>query len=304
MKIRLEQTKMEPFKAYYTETLLDPTKSFSTLQQHSLQARKSFPNVPELSSAEKKALLLAPLLYRFPQEMEIPSSIQQHARNVLLAVVSSSPPHGDIKSLPSVCTFLEAFTTYLEKDRVALRESLLANLYTLSRFEGTEKETEKLWKHVVQMGWEADYETYEKQQKERALERLSETMDRAFWDMFREMLVRNDTSLLENTFQEIQSLLQDISKRGQDHVQDLFSSVSWKEWTLPQILDWFSRVLHYLQECDAPVMDPVYTQALEDLRILETIPDLVSKGMETLYALVIPLRAKMAVVRDTLGVAV
>jgi hypothetical protein len=51
-------------------------------------------------------------------------------------------------------------------------------------------------------------------------------------------------------------------------------------------------------------MDPVYTQALEDLRILETIPDLVSKGMETLYALVIPLRAKMAVVRDALGVAV
>ena len=298
---------VERLKSYYTEMLVGPPH-FGAARRRSLEFRRFPLDLPAFNAVEKKSLMLAPLLYRYPQDMgDIPETLRQHARDALFAVVSCRPPysHDALFSIDAVREFLDAFAAYREKDATDLRSSLFGNLYALSQYAQDSHAIETLRGHVRRMGWEAEYDAFEKEQKERSIRRVHETMDRAFWDVFRESIQQHELSLLKRTLEEVHTLLRDIphprlSDRGAAYLEDLFSSTSWEHWTLSQVQNWFSRVLTYLQECDAPSMDAVYRQAMEDLIAGDTVADVVSKGMETLYAVLVPLRAKIAVVREAL----
>jgi len=297
---------VERLKSYYTE-MLHASACFETARRHSVEFRHVPLDLPALNVVEKKSLLLAPLLYRFPHDMgDIPESLQEHARNALLAVLSCRPPyHDNFLSLDAVREFLDAFAAYREKDATDLQSNLFTNLYALSQYGQDSSVIVTLRGHVRRMGWKDKYDAFEKEQKERSIQRVYETMDRAFWDLFRERIQQHDFDLLERTIEEMHRLLRDLphprlSDRGIAYLEDLFSSPSWRDWTLSQVHEWFFRLFTYVQECDAPSMDAVYREALQDLMTRDTVVDVVSKGMETLYAVLIPLCAKIAVVREAL----
>jgi hypothetical protein len=291
---------METLRKYYTD-LLSGTPSFSWAKKEAMAFRRQNASVclQGLSLGETRSVLLAPLLYRFPEEMETPDTVRATARSLVLAVLTSSH---DVDQ--KIREFLQVFDDFRENEARELRQSLFTNRYELSRVVDAEPSVaptlEKVESYIKTLGWESEYNAFEQTKNEQAIDRLTSTMDRAFWDLFRESLVKNDFGMLTSTLEEIHALVREIhhpslSDRGTPYVDDLFSfSQSWSEIPVGAIQSWFVSVLKYLEECDAPAMESVYKNAVNDvLASTEDRADVVVHGLESVYALVLPLRAKI-----------
>ena len=289
---------VDRLKTYYTEILTLPL-CFSTAKKKAMAFRQT--RLDLLDKKQEKALFLAPLLYRFPQEMDIPNELQTCAKSLLLKVLSTPlvllQQQGFLE-YPETKNFLECFRQYSENDAKRLQQNLFQHLHQLSMLEGTETTVANLQKKVGHMKWEKEYEQFQEEQRHQSLDRLVSTMDRAFWESFRESLSRGESDWLERTIEEVKRLCIEIphpslTERGVPYLTDLFSvSCSIHNFNL----SWFREVLVYLKECDAVAVEPVYNHAILELQGLEQegnpIP-LVAKGVETVYSLVLPLRAKL-----------
>jgi hypothetical protein len=250
-------------------------------------------------------VLLAPLLYRFPEEMKTPDTVRTTARSLVLAVLTSSH---DVDR--KIRDFFQVFDDFREKEARELRQSLFTNRYELSRVVEAEPSVaptlEKIQAYIKTLEWESEYSEFEQTKNEQAIDRLTSTMDRAFWDLFRESLVKNDFGMLTSSLEEIHGLVREIhhpnlSDKGTPYVDDLFSlSQSWSEIPVGTIQSWFISLFQYLEECDAPAMQPVYKKAVDDLvaSSTENRATIVVQGLESVYALLLPLRAKINVIMD------
>ena len=291
---------METLRKYYTD-LLSGTPSFSWAKKEAVAFRRqnSSTCLTGLSLGETRSLFVAPLLYRFPEEMETPETVRAIARSLVLAVLTSSH---DVDQ--KISEFLQVFDDFREKEGKELRESLFTNRYELSRVVNAEPAVaptlEKLESYIKTLGWESEYSAFEQSKNEQAIDRLSSTMDRAFWDLLRETLLENDFGMLTLTLEEIHGLVREIhhptlSDRGTPYVDDLFSfSQSWSDISVDAIQSWFVSLFQYLEECDAPAMKSTYKNAVDDVfSFTENRADVVVHGLESVYALLLPLRAKI-----------
>lgn len=296
---------MERLRKYYTD-LLSGTPTFSSAKKEAVTFRRQNASIclPGLSLGDTRSVLLAPLLYRFPEEMETQETVRVTARSLVLAVLTSSH---DVDQ--KIRDFLVVFHDFREKEANELRQSLFTNRYELSRVVKAEPSVaptlEKVESYIKTLGWESEYTVFEKTKKEEAMDRLSSTMDRAFWDLLRESLVKNDFGMLTLMLEEIHGLVREIhhpslSDRGTPYVDDLFSfSQSWSEIPVDGIQSWFVSLFQYLEECDAPAMQSAYKNAVDDvLASTEDRATIVIKGLESVYALVLPLRAKIHAILD------
>jgi hypothetical protein len=162
------------------------------------------------------------------------------------------------------------------------------------------------------LGWVSLYEAYEQEKKKQALDRLSLTMENAFWDAFRDSLYQQDYSLLEKTIVEVRDLIFEIphpflSNRGRTYLEDLFHGLegknAWSEITADRARGLFLALLGYLRECDSVAFEEAYNASMRDLETtaVKDVPELVSKGFQSVYALLIQLRAKMQMILDQNG---
>jgi hypothetical protein len=160
---------------------------------------------------------------------------------------------------------------------------------------------------VKELGWESLYEAYEKEKKKQSLDRLSFTMENAFWDAFRDSLYQQDYFLLEKTIVEVRDLMLQIphpflSNRGKDYLEDLFHGLedknAWSELTADRARGFFLALLSYLRESDSVAFEEVYNASMHDLETtaVKDVPELVSRGFESVYALLIQLRAKIQMI--------
>jgi len=296
---------METLRKYYTDLLSGPP-SFLWAKKEATTFRQQHLSMcfPGLSLGETRSLFVAPLLYRFPEEMETVQEVKDTARTLVLAVLTSNH---DVDQ--KIREFLQVFHDFREKEARELRKSLFTNRYELSRVVETEPSVaptlEKVVSYIKTLGWEAEYNAFEQTKNEQSLDRLTTTMDRAFWDILRESLVENDFGMLTSSLEEIHGLVREVhhptlSDRGTSYVDDLFSfSSSWSEIPMDAIKTWFISVLKYLEECDAPAMESAYKRATENvLSCTENRVDVVVDGLETVYALLLPLRAKIHAVLE------
>ena len=111
--------------------------------------------------------------------------------------------------------------------------------------------------------------------------------------------------MLTSSLDEIHGLVREIhhpslSDRGTPYVDDLFSfSQSWSDIPVDAIQSWFISLFQYLEECDAPAMESIYKNAIDDvLASTENRATIVVQGLESVYALLLPLRAKINVIMD------
>lgn len=284
---------MEILKRYYTDLLTGPV-SFADHQNKAITLRRSCPVLPGLTPRDVKTLLLAPLLFRYPKEVESTPEVRTAARALILSVLQEG------QSTDKIREFLSVFADFSEKDAQQLRQGLFHNRYELSRVVQAEPVVaptlEKIEKQIQRLGWEAEYLVFVENKKHEAMDRLVSTMDRAFWDVLRDRLAHKDFSMLHDTIVELSGLMREIhhpflSDRGEAYLEDLFSNTSmWTEGDSEKSKQWFGAVLQYLKECDAVAMEDVYDRALVDL---DVTTDLVVHGLETVYALLLPLRANI-----------
>jgi hypothetical protein len=295
--------------------MLSGPRCYKTAQKQSVEMRKQYASsslVGTLSPKEIKTLFLAPLLYHYPEEMMIPTTLRDKACLMMTAILGY---HGendqDISHLPTVNDYLKEFADFAEKDRKELQSTLFHNLWELSNLSVNDEDSivkcakEKLEKQIQELGWVSHYEVYRQEKKKEAVDRLWTTMDRAFWDAFQDSLRQQEFSLLEKTVIEVRDLMMEIphpslTDRGKPFLEDLFQGLEqnpWCEINEVHARNLFISLLQYLKECDSVAMEKVYESAKSDLVAWKDVAELVSKGFQSVYGLLVQLRAKIQVIR-------
>jgi hypothetical protein len=294
---------MEALRSYYTD-VLSGTHSYSLAQKKAILFRRHHAAslfLFSLSPPQIKTVLLAPLLYSFPDEMGTDTAVRQAARNLIFSVLT-----GDENTQEKMVEFLNLFEHFAQQDEKDLRHGLFTNRYELSRIESPETNVlfDKIKNWILTLGWESDYLEFEQERIVESTDRMLSTMDRAFWDLFRETLNSGDLSLLQSTVKEMNALVVEVhhpslSERGRPYVDELFSvsPESWKDMPWTAVCAWFGSILHYLRECDAVATEPVYESAIHHLTTWDgERVDGVVLGFQTVYDLLLPLRAKIQVI--------
>lgn len=282
---------MDVLRRYYTGLLSGPP-DFSWAQERAVAFRKTLPTIPGFLPRHVKALGMAPLLYKFPKDVESTDTVRKAAQVMMTSVLAKG-----VRVEKTMREFLDAFQHFAEKDAKELRESLFRNRYELSQIADTESLVDKLKEQITRLGWEPGYVAFSEKRRREALDRLVETMDRAFWDSFQQSLLNEEYDRLTKTLEEIHTLMLDIphpllSDRGREYLDELFSASWGADTSVPEIKVWFLSVLRYLRECDSVAMEPVYDTALAAFWEQERIEFVVS-ALQTVYALLIQLRAKI-----------
>jgi hypothetical protein len=309
---------MNILKQFYTRELANPPLTFDTAQQNAVRFRTENAGVvfQDLTLPQTRTLFLAPMLYRFGGEIGVPPVVCARARDFLLAVLSTTFPEeeGGVSPLEiGPCSaFLDAYAAFELEDRERFRDSLFLNLYQMSQldkdaFEGAAAGmTEKLYRYVRLFRWEAEYSAFCQQKQQESVERLWETMDRAFWDHFKDSLVRGDHALLRDTITEVRGLLLDIPHPTMHDPEAFLTDILDPEHLLTStdlgvhgvehVLD---HVFRYLRECDSEAMESAYDAAWTDLQSHKTdAPSFLTEGLKTAYAFVIQLKAKLWVLQQ------
>jgi len=307
---------MNILKQFYTRELSNPPLTFDTAQKNAMSFRKENTGVvfEGLTLPQTRTLFLAPMLYRFGGEMGVPPVVYARAREWLMAVLTTTfPEEGEIPfPLATARGFLDAYAAFQVEDRKRFRDSLFLNLYQMNQLDKDALEgaaagmTDKLYRYVRLFRWETEYSAFCQQKQQESVERLWETMDRAFWDHFKDSLVRGDHALLKETITEVRGLLLDIPhptmRDPETFLTDildpehLLTSTEFSVCGVENVLD---HVFRYLRECDSEAMETTYDAAWTTLQSHKTdAPSFLTEGLKTAYALLIQLKAKLWVLQQ------
>jgi hypothetical protein len=302
-------------KTYYTELMAEEkNKNFDSMKKKSIQFRKDHPELilGNLTKKQIKTLFLVPMVYRFYQEMDLPESLAGSAREVLLEFFSGE---GLVES-KAVREFLTRMEEYSDQDLKTLKKNLFTQLYELDCFklhldESTEdileieKTIRSLQIHVKMLGAEQDYNEFKLNKREQEIKRIIETMDRAFWDGFREDVAMGGTKkekILHKTILEIKNFLLELKhpslgEGGAPYIESILD-VEFLVGNVvpgPQLLNIFIALLIFLKECDSLEMEKVYQNAIVFLGEKSDPLDVLVDGIRILYDLILQLRLKISV---------
>lgn len=295
-------------KTFYTE-LMAQEKNFDSMKKKSIQFRKDHPELVlgNLTKKQIKTLFLVPMVYRFYKEMDIPQSLSVNARDVLLEFFNGE---GQADS-QAVRDFLIQMEEYSDQDIKTLKKNLFIQLYELECFKlhldepmddfmKIEKTIRSLQNHVKTLGAEQDYDEFKIKKREQEIKRIIDTMDRAFWDGFREDVATGGKELIQKTILEIKSFLLELkhpslADGGAPYIESILD-VEFLVGNIvpgPQLLNIFIELLTFLKECDSLEMEKVYHNAIEFLQQKSNPLDLLVEGIRLLYDLILQLRLKI-----------
>jgi len=302
-------------KTYYTEIMAEEkNQNFDSMKKKSIQFRKDHPELVlgNLTKKQIKTLFLVPMVYRFYQEMEIPESLAGTAREVLLEFFKGN---GRVES-HAVREFLTRMEEYSDQDLKTLKKNLFTQLYELECFQlhldettedlqGIEKTIRSLQIHVKTLSAEQDYNEFKIGKREQEIKRIIETMDRAFWDRFREEVALGGTKkekILYKTILEIKNFLLELkhpflNEGGAPYIESILD-VEFLVGNVvpgPQLLNIFIALLIFLKECDSLEMEKVYHNATTFLGEKSNPLELLVEGIRILYDLILQLRLKISV---------
>jgi len=211
-------------KSYYTTFLSDPSyKDASKAQKFCRDARVSLLKDPvpwtlRLSSpverdttlVESKILLLAPLLYRFPDEFGVVNPLlRQQCRDALYAVLTSTYAETE-----QVTVFIEAMHRHFHEDKREIALPLFTNYHDvlvaldmcpedpdLQRIKVT------LEQYIRSMNLENDVQEFLQGMQQEKESIVRQTFQKAYWDKMVEDLENKNFSLFLLCLDEIRDLL-------------------------------------------------------------------------------------------------
>lgn len=312
---------MNILKQFYTRELSGPPRTLDAAQKNAMSFRKENTGVvfQGLTLPQTRTLFLAPMLYRFGGEMGVPSVVGTRAREWIMAVLTTTFPDDEDGGEPPfpIATrakgFLDAYGAFEVEDRKRFRDSLFLNLYQMSQLDKDALEgaaagmTEKLYRYVRLFRWEAEYDAFCRQKQQESVERLWETMDRAFWDHFKDALTRGDHALLKETIHEVRGLLLDIPHPTMRDPEAFLTDIldpehllTSTECSLGAVENVLDHVWRYLRECDSEAMETAYDAAWTTLQESHKTdaPTFLTEGLKTVYAFLIQLRATLWVLQQ------
>jgi hypothetical protein len=288
-------------KRYFTEILTDPLyKTFDGAQKHAIRFRSTVIEHPR-----RKMLFIAPLLYRFHTDMEIPADISRLARTVILSVLHNSVDSGSIDA------YTDALSTYQAKDKNELTEVLFLNYHDLLELEAyiTEIEEDKaiadLWiegmvgvketllRYIRILGLVDDLEVFLERQREKKKAVVMDTLHKAYWDVFDEKIAAKDYTTLILCLDEIRTMITSIVGERSGDISELLDSAYIVDqlekniFPMERVEDLFRRVMTILRDADSIDFIPIY-----DKKRSET-GKTTAYYFETLYIMTISLKTKI-----------
>ena len=324
----------------YVTTFLSEAKTFEEGKVLAMKARREllqnelefdgFPTSFSSSLVSKKVVLLAPLVYRFFREMEAPSSLSIDARHLIYHIlINKNSKISKISEDDNVqkdendepyTRYLKAFEIFERGDRETAQTCLFHNLWELTMVLPHLKSSEKnlnngnnilqrsvqtllkrLEKYVSHFQWQHEYDEYCHKRRQEEQERVWDMLEKAYWDMLKDTLVKEDTSILSQVKEELRRMLEDIPHPrvvdSTTYLEDLFDvdlsiSSDMNKWVA-----FFSSILWYLKEADSEDFDRVYDKVLEEIpsKIVEEKSQFIVYGLQCIYVLLLQLRAKINV---------
>ena len=235
-----------PLKSYFTRLLGDRAYTdFHAARQYSQDSRKQLLGNPEpwidcihdmydISSDNRrlinlmKKILMAPLFYKFTKEMEIPVEVFQHSRN-LVYLVLSKPTSGlqdsgewNIVSSEEDQTVIQNFensvSQFLEDDRKQSALPLYSHYHdvremleiypedpSLLKLKSSIEKTARMMN--LQEGLVEYMREMETMKRTVLTEKVTEMMNKAYFDVLEEQLEKKDYGLFLMCIEEIRGLI-------------------------------------------------------------------------------------------------
>ena len=314
-------------KLYFTKCLTE-TSSFDEATTYCKEIRQVFCQHPErfefpslrLSSFEKKSILLCPLLYRYYRDMNAPATLSIKARNLIYCVLIKKE-RNDKDWENKTREYLDAFHSFETEDRKELQEQIFSTRWDLTTttsflsidsplYPKVQELISKIKRWIEQLEWEQEYEIYiEKRRIDEKL-RVYEIMEKAFWDQMESNVLKEDYTMVEDTWKEIFLLLKDIPHPQvidyEGYLKDLLdvdmSILMLSNTKDPQprlkIFSIFQQIFQYIKEADSEEfeilyeeLDKQFKQQYEDTSI--SIPKFLIFALTNSYTMIYQLKAKI-----------
>ena len=218
-------------KSYYTEFLSNPSyKDASTAQKYCRETRMNLLKDPitwslhlsspverETNLVESKILLLAPLLYKFPNEFGVVNPVlRKQCRDALYAVLTTTYAESVMNPIASeqVVVFIEAMRRHLHEDKREIALPLFTNyhdvLVALDMYPDDpdlQRIKVNLEQYIQSMKLENDVREFLQGMQREKESIVRQTFQKAYWDRIAEDLENKDFTLFLLCLDEIRDLL-------------------------------------------------------------------------------------------------
>jgi len=302
---------MDVLKSYFTRMLTDDHyRTYPKAQKHAVEFRSSGPEISGLSRHDRLMVFLAPIVYRFPDPMDIPPDVSRAARNCILSVLQGKDIHENIK------TYIDLFTEFETSDRNNLMISLFANYHDLMVSKQSVKDydipedTRELWlshisntqdtldKYIKTLGYEEDLQVFLDKMEAKKKSAVTKMMDKAYWDLFQKLVEDEDYSLLLMCVDEIKKMILAITvdEKYVEFMDTKYINEQLKAglFTKERYVGFFREILWVLRSADAEDFEPIYDN------ILGEEDKTVAQYFEIIYTMAMSLQLKIDVIKSQL----
>jgi hypothetical protein len=298
-------------KSYFTRMLTDDQyQTFPKAQKHAVEFRSTGPEISFLSRHDRLMVFLAPLVYRFPDEMDIPQDVSRAARNCILSVLQGKDIQENIR------IYIDLFTEFETSDRNNLMLSLFTNYHDLIASKqyvedyDIPEDTRELWlshisntqdtldKYIKILGYEKDLQVFLEKMEAEKKSVVTKMMDKAYWDLFQKLVDEGDYSLLLMCTDEIKKMILEVTadEKSVEFMDTKYIHEQLKAglFTKERYLGFFREILLVLRHADAEDFEKIYDKILDDQ------DKTVAQYFEIIYTMVMSLKLKIDAIKSHL----